>query len=111
VNNIMLFITATIMGGMGGLIGSVAGGGLGNTGVFVGGLLGGVLIAPVTAIIAQRRGWIVPGSTKRVTLGTALGFLAAATIAVNTLSSLVGPVLSTLLVGFGALLGARSGSA
>jgi hypothetical protein len=35
-----------------------------------------------------------------------VGFLLAAAIAVRTLSSPVGPVLSTLLIGTGALVGA-----
>ena len=108
-NHIMLFITAVILGGMGGFIGSVLGGGLGKSGLFAGGYIGGIVIAPVTAIVSQKRGWISAGQRWPVALGAALGFVAAATIAVNTLSSPVGPVLSTTLVGFGALLGARFG--
>jgi hypothetical protein len=42
-----------------------------------------------------------------VGLGAALGFIAAATVAVNTLSSPIGPVFSTALIGVGALVGAR----
>jgi len=41
-------------------------------------------------------------------VATVIGFLAAATIAINTLRSPVGPVLSTLLVGIGGLAGLRS---
>ena len=41
------------------------------------------------------------------TIGAMLGFLAAAGIAVNTLSSPIGPILSSGLTGLGALIGAR----
>jgi hypothetical protein len=38
--------------------------------------------------------------------GAALGFLAAAWIATHTLGSPIGPILSTTLIGLGALVGA-----
>ena len=64
-------------------------------------------MAPVTAIAARWRRWIAARQVRATALGAAIGFLMAATIAVNTLSSPVGPVLSTLLIGAGALIGAR----
>src|SRR5689334_1960598 len=54
-NNMLLFVTAVTLGGMGGLIGSVLGGGFGKTGLFVGGYAGGLLVAPVTALVARKR--------------------------------------------------------
>ena len=102
-----LFVLAMVLGGTGGAVGSILGGAFGQRGVFIGGFVGGVLVAPVTATIARWRGWIGARQVRGTALGAAIGFLLAATIAVNTLSSPVGPVLSTLLIGIGALIGAR----
>ena len=105
----LLFITAMLLGGIGGMLGSMVGNTFGKTGLFAGGVVGGLLAAIPTAYVAVWRRWIAPGSRNAVTIGAALGFAAAAAIAVNTLSSPIGPVLSTLLVGIGAVLGARVG--
>lgn len=102
-----LFVLAIVLGGAGGLLGSILGGAFGQRGLFIGGFAGGVLIAPVTAALARWRGWIAASQVRATALGAAIGFLLAATIAVNTLSSPVGPVLSTLLIGVGALIGAK----
>ena len=109
-NRLWLFITATLFGGFGGFLGSVLGGGLGEGALFAGGFIGGVAIAPLTALVARRRGWIDHTRFWYVAVGAALGFIAAAIIAVNTLSSPVGPVLATTLIGIGALAGARLGA-
>jgi hypothetical protein len=61
----------------------------------------------LVARIAVWRHWIVRPQLWPTALGAAIGFLAASAIAVNTLSSPIGPVLSTLLIGVGAVLGAR----
>lgn len=103
---VLLFITAMVLGGIGGFVGSVLGNAGGKQMLFVGGFLGGVLIAPLTARIAVWRRWAEPERLRWVAIGAAVGFLLAAAIAVNTLSSPVGPVLSTMLVGIGAVLGA-----
>jgi hypothetical protein len=103
---LLVFLTAMVLGGLGGAIGSILGNAGGRRMLFIGGFLGGVLAAPLTARIARWRRWIAPERETRTALGAAVGFIAAATIAVNTLSSPVGPVLSTLLVGLGAVLGA-----
>jgi hypothetical protein len=107
-SRVALFVTATILGGVGGFIGSVLGGSLGRGALFAGGFIGGVAISPLTAWLAQRRRWIDSSRFWPVAVGSAVGFLAAATLAVNTLSSPVGPVLATTLTGLGALAGARS---
>ena len=109
-NKAALFVTATVLGGLGGLIGSILGGGLGRGALFAGGFIGGVAIAPLTAWIAKWRRWIDPSRFWTVAGGAAIGFLAAATVAVNTLSSPVGPALATTLTGLGALAGARVGA-
>lgn len=106
-NRPALFITATALGGLGGFVGSVIGSAMGRGALFVGGFIGGALMAPVTAWFARKRGWIDGRQFWPVAGGAAIGFLAAATLAVNTLSSPVGPLVATTLTGLGALAGAR----
>jgi len=60
----------------------------------------------VVASGASRRGWIPPHRAMRTGVCAAIGFLAAALIATQTLGSPIGPILSTSLIGFGALVGA-----
>ena len=102
----MLFVTALVLGGLGGLLGSIVGARAGHTGIFVGGVVGGLVAAVATAAVARGRAWIPRDRFWQTAIGTALGFIAAAAIATNTLSSPIGPILSTLLIGIGALLGA-----
>lgn len=104
---IRLFILACIFGGLGGFAGSVVGAAFGQRALFVGGVLGGILIAPLTAWIAASRAWIRRDRLTGTAVGAAAGFAAAAGVAVSTLSSPVGPVLSTLLIGAGAVVGAK----
>ena len=107
-NKLALFVTATLVGGLGGFVGSV----LGNAfnALFAGGFIGGVALSPLTAWIGVKRHWIETSRFWPVTAGAAIGFLAAATLAINTLSSPVGPLVSTVLTGLGALAGARLGA-
>lgn len=104
---IRLFVISCILGGIGGFLGSVIGSFFGATALFAGGFLGGVLVAPLSAKLALWRRWIAPSQYRPTVLGAALGFIAAAVIAVNTLSSPIGPALSPVLVGLGALVGSR----
>lgn len=108
---IMLFITACALSGLGGALGSMLGNAFGKTGLWAGGVIGGQLAALLIARIAVWRGWIAPSQYGPTAMCTAIGFLIAAAIAVNTLSSPVGPVLSTTIPGLGALLGAALGGA
>lgn len=112
VKPVPLFIVASLLGGAGGAVGSILGNAAGRTGLFVGGVVGGILAAVAAAGIARWRRWIDPSRMWSTAVGGAVGFIAAALVATNTLASPVGPVLSTLLVGSGALLGAgwRRGS-
>lgn len=103
---LLLFIVCSLLGGLGGALGSMVGHAAGPTGLWVGGVIGGLLGAVAGAVVARHRGWISAPQLPSTALGAALGFLAAALIAVNTLGSPVGPVLSTALIGLGALLGA-----
>jgi hypothetical protein len=106
-----LFLVACAIGGLGGAFGSVVGHAFGKGGLWAGGLAGGLLASVLVARIAVWRVWIARARFWPTALGTALGFLLACAVAVNTLSSPIGPVMSTLLIGLGALLGsARTGS-
>ena len=102
-----LFLLLVIAGGAGALAGSVVGGAFGKIGLFTGGFLGGTLASAAAAYLAARLKWIQPNERAGTACGAVAGFLAAAIVAINTLSSPVGPVLSTLLTGIGGLLGRR----
>src|SRR5215216_5917128 len=102
-----LFLLLTVAGGAGGMVGSIVGAAAGKRGLFIGGVIGGLIAAPLASFLAARLGWIDRRETRGTALGAAFGFLAAAAVAVNTLSSPIGPILSTLLVGAGGLVGRR----
>jgi len=102
-----LFLMTCVLGGAGGFMGSVLGGAFGRLGLFAGGLIGGVLIAPMSAKFAVYRRWIEAKQYTTTAAGAAIGFLAAAIVAMNTLSSPIGPLLSTALIGLGAIAGSR----
>jgi hypothetical protein len=113
-NRAILFLVACALGGLGGLLGSMIGAAFGKSGLWAGGVLGGLIASMLVAQIALARRWIVRSRFWPTAVGTAIGFLAACAVAVNTLSSPVGPVISTLLIGAGALFGsgrAPAGSA
>jgi len=105
-HRVALFIVACLLAGLGGMLGSIVGNAAGRRGLMVGGVVGGLLGAVASAFVARGRQWIGPSQVTPSAIGACIGFLAAAGIATQTLSSPVGPVLSTLLVGFGAVLGA-----
>ena len=102
-----LFALLVIAGGAGAFVGSVLGNAFGRTGLFAGGVIGGASASAAAAFVAAWLKWIRIDERVATACGAAVGFLAAALIAVNTLSSPVGPVASTLLTGVGGLVGLR----
>ena len=104
-NRTALFLVACVLGGLGGALGSMVGHSFGKAGLWTGGILGGLLASVLIARIALWRRWIRRSQYWPTVLGTAVGFLLACAVVVNTLSSPVGPILSTLLIGLGAVLG------
>jgi hypothetical protein len=107
-NRAALFFVACVLGGVGGALGSMVGHGFGKGGLWAGGILGGLLASILVARIALWRHWIVQSRFWPTVLGGAVGFGVACAIAVNTLSTPVGPIMSTLLIGAGAVLGSIS---
>ena len=105
-NRAALFFVACALGGIGGALGSMAGHAFGKGGLYAGGILGGLITSVLVARIALWRRWIVRSQFWPTAFGTAIGFLLACAVAVNTLSSPIGPILSALLIGTGAVLGA-----
>ncbi|HUQ98456.1 MAG TPA: hypothetical protein VM166_03315 [Gemmatimonadaceae bacterium] len=101
----LLFVTTMLGGGFFAALGSIVGHAAGKTGLFVGGVIGGLFGVTIATRLAVWRRWIEPRDYYPTTFGGEIGFIVAALIAVKTLSSPVGPVLSTLLVGIGALAG------
>lgn len=104
-NRAALFFVACALGGIGGALGSMAGHALGKGGLYAGGILGGLIASMLVARIALWRHWIVRSQFWPTVFGTAIGFLLACAVAVNTLSSPIGPIMSILLIGAGAVLG------
>ena len=108
---VSLFVVSTILTGALAAIGSMAGHFSGpRHGVMLGGVLGGVIGATLSSRVAVRLKWISREDSFPTTLGAAIGFLAAAFIAMKTLSSPIGPILSSLLIGIGALIGSLIGA-
>lgn len=104
-NRAALFFVACVLGGAGGAFGSMVGHAIGKGGLWAGGILGGILASVLVARLALWRLWIVRSQYWPTVLGTAIGFLVACAVVVNTLSTPIGPIMSTLLIGAGALLG------
>jgi hypothetical protein len=105
---IAVFLLTTILAGVGGLGGSILGHAFGTPGLYAGGLIGGVVLVIAAAKLCAAFKWIPGPAFPRTAIGGSIGFLAAAAIAVNTLSSPVGPFIASLLTGLGAVLGART---
>jgi hypothetical protein len=108
---LILFLVTTIITVGYALIGSIIGHFLGALrGVMLGGLLGGVVGVYFSAWVAAQRSWIRPDDRYRTVLGGEIGFVLAASISLKTLSSPIGPLLSSLLIGIGAVIGASLGA-
>lgn len=105
---VWLFLLVCAVSGLMTVIGSILGNAFGKTGLMVGAVAGGLIGVAVATAIASWRQLIQPGTAGRVFMGGAAGFIIAALIAGNNLWTPIIPVLSTALIGAGALLGERS---
>ena len=108
--NVYLFLATSFLSGLGGAVGSIVGHAAGQTGLWIGGIFGGLVGALAAVFLSKSLGWIQHSEFRAASVGGCVGFLAAALIAVNTLSSPIGPIASTALAGLGALAGARFGT-
>lgn len=105
-----LFLLTVFLGGAGGALGSIAGNALGEGGVLAGGFLGGAGLVVASGALGTRWRWIKPPQRIWTILGGVFGFGLACMVTLSTLSSPIGPLLSTLLIGSGAVLGAVVGN-
>ena len=103
-----LVALVSVVGGFGAFLGSVIGNALGKAGLFAGAMLGGAIAVALAVRLAARRGLVSAARVRHATLGGLGGFALAAFVAVNTLSSPIGPILSVALIGLGASFGAVS---
>jgi hypothetical protein len=108
---VFLFFASTIVTGAFAAIGSMIGHFFGShLAVMLGGIFGGLFGAILSARIAVRLKWIANEDFYPTTFGAEIGFLAAAFIAMKTLSTPIGPLLSSLLIGVGAVIGSLIGA-
>lgn len=105
----LLFVSMCLLGGFGAALGSIVGHGLGRGGLLAGGFAGGALFCVAGGFIGERLHWIRASQRLWVILGGVFGFALACMVALSTLSTPIGPALSTLLIGSGAVLGAIVG--
>jgi hypothetical protein len=101
-----LFALVSGLGGLGAFLGSILGNAAGKAGLFAGAILGGALAVTLGVRIAARFGLVPHTRIAHATLGGLGGFALAVLVAVNTLSSPIGPILSVALIGLGAIFGA-----
>jgi len=103
---LLLFLVSCALGGLGGAVGSIVGHAGGQLGLWIGGIVGGLLGSIAAVAIARSRRWLTAAQFLPAAVGASIGFLVAAAIAVNTLSSPIGPIMSTTVIGIGAIVGA-----
>ena len=93
------------------MFGSIAGHGIADdVGLIFGGVLGVLITSVVTGWLATAAKWIAVEQRTRTIAWTAAGSVIASLIATHTLSSPIGPIVSTVLAGFGALYGSKTTS-
>lgn len=106
---LFLFVTMCLAAGVGGAVGSMLGHAAGRGWLIVGGMLGGLAFVIAAGLLAGRLRWVERHRVIWTVLGAVLGFLSAVLVALSTIATPIGPALSTLLVGIGAVLGATLG--
>ena len=104
--DVALFAGLSLGGGIGGALGSIVGNAFGRTGLMAGGVIGGMMMTTAVVLVGYRFGWIVRRQVPLTVVASALGFLAAALVATTTLSSPIGPLASTALIGSAGVWGA-----
>jgi hypothetical protein len=100
-------VAVWMLTGFGAVAGSILGNAAGKTGLFAGAVVGGAVLAYLSARLCSRLGWIPAGARAASSAGAVLGFLVAAPIAATNLHTPVIPVAVCSLAGIGALIGSR----
>jgi hypothetical protein len=101
-----VFLAAWMLTGLGAVIGSILGNGLGKRGLFFGAIVGGVLGVAAAALASSRLQWLLREDRAGGLVGGIIGFAIAAPIAMANLHTPITPVLICGLAGVGVLLGA-----
>ena len=101
---LFLFLIVCVSAGIVAFVGSVLGGAIGQTQLFIGGIIGGLVGVVIGGWIAQRRRLINENELKSTIIGGCVGFIIATVIALNNLHTPVIPLLSTSLTGIGTLI-------
>jgi uncharacterized membrane protein len=104
---VLLFLVTWILGAAGAVGGSMIGAAFGNVPLFTFAMMGGALGSMIGVRIAAWRGWVARERRNRVMVGVLIGFALAAVIATLTLTSPVGPIVGSLLIGTGAVIANR----
>lgn len=104
-----LFLLEVLLGGAGAVAGSLLGNLFGRGGVLAGAVLGGVALVIAAGFLGCRLGWIRRAERFWVVGGGIAGFIVACLVAVATMSSPAGPLVSSVIIGIGAVLGAALG--
>ena len=102
-----VFFVTSFLGGVGAVVGSILGNAFGGKGLYVGAVMGGIVAVAFAVWLAARLAWFDRRNFRAALVGGEVGFLVAAPIAVQMLSSPIGPIVSTALIGLGALVGSR----
>jgi hypothetical protein len=89
--------------------GSVLGHSMGQTGLFVGAVIGGFAGVGLAVWLSTRIGLLSKANFLPALIGGSAGFIVAAVIAVNSLWTPIIPLASVALIGVGTLLGKAIG--
>ena len=103
--NTLLFILVCGFDGVCIFLGSVLGHGVGQRGLFVGAIIGGIVGVAASVWLAARLDLLEGASYGATFVGGSIGFVVAAVIAVKNLRGPVIPLTAIGLIGLGALLG------
>jgi hypothetical protein len=106
---VIFFLLVSFLSGFFAALGSIPGGALfGQNGLFVGAITFGIAGIVLIILVFKKIGWIDSSKTNSSIVFAVIGFLFAAPIAVygsQYFNNPITPVLSTALVGLGALFG------
>ena len=98
-----LFFLVSGLAGLAAVFGSMLGGAVSHVGLFIGAVSGG-LIGVFTALVLSRRFRLIsPKDIGPGILGGCIGFVAAAALAAASAHTVIIPIMSTGLVGLGAM--------